>query len=370
VRRATALTLAGALLLAAALLVAAALVRMHVTVSGSGTLEPTRVWPVRARVSGAVTTVLVAAGDTVRAGQLLARLDTHRAAVAVRRLEAQVAARRVEGARAAIEAPLERRQLEAGLAQAEARRLQARAMLRQQMAEFGFGGDVDSVLRDFRPGRHVALDRSVAEVLAADGEIMNARLRLRRSALASLDAERRRHEQGELEAQLLEQREARDRAAVTAPAEGVVLTDDLEALPNAVLREGDVVLEVAEPGSWRAVLRVRERDVHRIRVGERALIEVGALSAVRREPIPGRVVSVAGDLGSARDGPPGAASPDPGGSAGYRVVVALDRASVDSLGGGVLRRGYTVRAKIVTRSARALALVHDWVLERVSGRAP
>ncbi|HEX6372292.1 MAG TPA: biotin/lipoyl-binding protein, partial [Longimicrobium sp.] len=55
---------------------AASLIKLKVTVDGSGALQPAGIWSVRAEEPGVVREVLVRMGDTVRAQQPIARLDS------------------------------------------------------------------------------------------------------------------------------------------------------------------------------------------------------------------------------------------------------------------------------------------------------
>lgn len=372
VRRVVVLTLGAAVALIVVIAAAVSLLTMEVTVQGTGTLEPARVWPVRAQVAGTVAEVLVAGGDTVRAGQALVRLDTLGAALALTQLEAQAAGQRVERERLTRATPIERRQAEVALGQATARVLGARAALRQRLAEFSLGGDVDSVLASHRWGTHVALDGAVADHEAAQGEVAGAQAQLARAALSPLDAVKQAFDERRLAAQVAEQRAALARGVMAAPAAGVVLTDQTERLQGAAVRAGETVLEVADVGTWRATLAVRERDVHRVRAGDRATVEIPALAALRDEPVRAWVVRVAaepvgvvGPVGG--DRAPPAAAPGAPGPGTYRVVLALDRVQVDSLGLDVVRRGYGVRARIVTRRVRAVVLVREWLRDRVRG---
>lgn len=91
------------------------------TVSSSGTVQPARSLAVTFAVSGDVTDVLVEAGDTVEAGQPLARLDTYalelqvsQAEANLKSAEARLAAARGEGA-----TPLDIRQAQLALQAAE-----------------------------------------------------------------------------------------------------------------------------------------------------------------------------------------------------------------------------------------------------------
>jgi hypothetical protein len=107
-------------------------------------------------------------------------------------------------------------------------------------------------------------------------------------------------------------------------------------------------------------------SVHRVRLGDRVDIEIPALPVVYRDRLWGTVESVAAE--------PTARSsvltnrvdevhlaPD-----GYRVGVAFN-SSDDSLRKS-LRRGYPVRARIVTRSSRIAVLLRDYLRETIGGR--
>lgn len=371
-RRAVRLTLVTAAITAAILVGGGALVTVRVTVDGQGTLEPVRVWPVRARVAGAVAEVLVRSGDTVRAGQVLVRLDTLSTSVAIAQLQAQLVSQRLELERLARLVPIDRQQDDGGLAQAEAHRLRARAALRARLADLGAAtADMDSLLIAHRPGVHVGIDEAVSEVRASEAEVSTSRAQIARRGLAPLDAAKQEAELRRLEAQLREQRALSARSVLLAPADGVVLTEQLERLPGTVMHEGDGALELADVGAWRATLHVRESDIHRVRVGDRVLVEVPALAMLHDEAVEARVTSVAAEPSGSSElsNVPANTASASSGVAGYRVVVALDKAAVDSLGQGLMRRGYEVRARIITRSASGWALAREWMRARLLGRA-
>jgi multidrug resistance efflux pump len=366
-----AITLACVLGLAVAAGVAVSLITLEVTVDAAGTLEPVRVWPVRARTAGIVGEVLVSTGDTVRAGQPVVRLDSVVATLGLAQLEAQAAAQRLERDRLLQSAPIASREGETALAQASAKLLRARAAMRERLVEFGFAPHVDSVLAAYVRGTHVALDAAIADAESATGEVTAARAQIARAALAPIDAARQLLEQRRIEAQVAERRIALARGVLTTSAAGVVLTEQIERLPGASVREGDVVIEVADVSAWRATALVRDRDVHRVRVGDRAVVDILPLAALSDGPVSGRVVHVAAQplgIGGTNGGaahtqaaqvPSGLrVAPD-----AYRVVLALDRAQVNALGGGMLRSGYNVRATIVTRRVRVFTLLREWIAD-------
>lgn len=373
VQRAFGVTLVLASLIAIALVAAVFLVTFDVTVRGTGILEPTRLWPVRARSTGAITEVLVRTGDTVQVGQPLARLDHSSIDVAIDELRAQLGMQRTTRLLAERLAPYEQRTAASAVKEAEARELRARAALRERLVDFGLGKNVDSLLASYVRGSHAGVDAAVADVLSAASEMARAQTQLDQTSLRSLEVARQRWQERQLEAQLRANLESRARTLVLAPGSGVVLADDPERRVGSVMREGDVVIELADTAGWRATVSVRERDVHRIHPGSRALLTIPAVVALRSAPIPGRVVAVARGTTELREAPADNARSSTevstrDGPSGYRVVIALDHAVVDSIGPELLRRGYSVEARIVTRRARVIALVREWIRERSAGQ--
>ncbi|HVX41154.1 MAG TPA: efflux RND transporter periplasmic adaptor subunit [Gemmatimonadaceae bacterium] len=356
VRRAASLTLAT---FAAGLLVLVALVfsvRTQTTVDASGVVEPATVWPVRARASGLVGRLLVRSGDTVRSGQVLGTLDSAQAAMQIAQVSSQLGAQVADSARQGASAVLDRRSAAAQIQQATAHLIRARAALRQRLVDFGLQDKMDSVIAHSGAGTNVMVDAAVADVLAAQGELAAAQTAFDRTGVSVLDAGREHAVMIGLRSQLRASRLQRDRLLLTAPAAGVVLTGQLETVIGSLVHEGDIVLELGDPSGWRATLSLAEQDVDRIRIGDRASLEIPALYALDGDRVRGRVISIANESGSDARAADQAASAS---ANRYRVIVSLDQRQLDSLGLRTLRRGYAVRAKIITRSERLLTRILD-----------
>lgn len=367
VKRAVTLTLGVVVLLVAVGVVVSLAVSMDVTVKAAGVLEPVRVWPVRSMVSGSVDEVAVRSGDTVRAGQVLLRLDAMALEAQLTQLEAQYRSAVNERERSLAGTPIERRQFGERRMGTEARLSSARAALLQRMVEHGFGTSVDSLLQAYRPGSHVVLDQAVGEVRAAESELRLNASEADMLALRSFDEARAAAEMDRLQAQIEETRERMARTTLTAPGGGVVLTEQLERLSGAFVREGETLLEIAERGEWRVTMGVTERDVNRIRLGDPVRFEILAFSERDRRQLQGRVVHVAGEPGTAGEaGTVATAAPTAPGS--YRVVAELDPGELDVEAIERLRRGYTVEANVVTRSGRIAALGWQYLMEKLNRR--
>ncbi|HEX2078864.1 MAG TPA: efflux RND transporter periplasmic adaptor subunit [Longimicrobium sp.] len=344
-------------------------VSMDVTVKAAGVLEPVNVWPIRAQAAGPIREVLVQSGDTVQRGQVVVRLDALALETQLAQLEAQHRAAEIERDRSIAQTPLERRQQGERLEAARARLSRARAALVQQMVEHGFGTNVDSLLAVYRPGQHVMLDQAVGEVRGAEADIRLNAAETDMLSLSGFDQQRAATEIARLAAQIRETRERIDRTTITSPSGGVVLTEQIERLAGAYVREGETLLEIGELGEWRVTMLVPERDVHKINVGDVVRLEVQAFDQKDRRQLEGRVSHVAaepfgapgGESGTAAGGTQAPRSATPG---LYRVVASLDPRQIERDALDRFRRGYSVQANVVTRSGRIAELAWSSILEK------
>lgn len=370
VKRAVSVTLSviGALILAG--VVVSLVVSMDVTVKSSGVLEPVRVWPVRAQSAGAIRTIHVRSGDTVKANDLIAELDVLALQTQLAQLEAQHRSYEIERARSAATAPLELRQQTDRRAGAQARLSTARATLLQRMVEHGFGTNVDSLLAAYPVGQHVALDAAVGEVRSAEADIRLNSTETDMLRLRQFEQEKAGAEMQRLDAQMAEVRERIDRATIRSPSDGIVLTDQLERLAGSYVQEGQTLMEVGEQGEWRVTMLVPERDVNKIAVGDRVRLEVQAFSEKERTQLEARVSFVASEpvgTGGEASGAGAAASAAAAAGPGvYRVVATLGRGQADRAALDKFRRGYSVQANVITRSGRIAELGWDYLMERLN----
>jgi len=205
---------------------------LRVTVTATGTLEPTNTVEVGSEVSGTITQVLVDEDDHVKAGQVLARIDPTK-------LEAQA------------------RQLEAALASAEAKLLQAKATRQESATQLRrleqLYAEKLTSQQDLDTQR-AAADRGAADEASAQAAVSQARASLQtvRTDLA--------------------------KAVIHSPIDGVVLTRTAE--PGATVAaqfQAPVLFKIAED-LRRMELRVDvdEADVAQVKQGEDATFTVDA----------------------------------------------------------------------------------------------
>lgn len=362
IRRAVSMTLGLVALLFVLALVVGFTVRVDDVVKAGGTLEPGRIWPVRTLEPGVIREVVVKTGDMVARGETVARLDPLFLRAALADLEAKRRAGSIDIERVDSEGPMQRRQQAQRLAQAEARLVTARATLRQRMVENDQGTDVDSLLGGYRVGSHIALDLAVAEVRAAEAE-----RRLVDEQTDALRMSRFERETGvvtleQLDAQIRTVRERLSRLDVPAPADGLILTEQIERLLGSSVQEGDLLLEMAEPDQWRLVLFVSEGEVHKVRLGDSVKAEIQAFPMDDRDLLYGTVAHVATDPSPGRTAPGDSVVRVRGGT--YRVIATLDPEQLARIGPAKFRRGYTVEGRIVVRSGLVTELFWDYLQNR------
>jgi multidrug resistance efflux pump len=354
VSRAVSLSLGMFALLLGGFTLAASQIELKVTVDGTGMLQPTGIWAIRSQETGVVRDVLVRMGDSVRAGQAIAHLDTVQLASTLAQLRSRRRALEHDLRLARTAVPLDARAAQERRAEADAELVRTRAVLRQRMVEHGFGEDVDAVRRSYRLGTHIAIDQALASLMTAEAAARNARIELDRLGLKTMEHGRHQEQLGEFDSQIaaIEQRIAH--LTLHAPAAGVVLTDGLERLPGTVLREGETLMEISEDDDWTAKLLVAERDVSRIRVGDAAQVELKAFGRVNSPEIRGKVLTVGAEPTAELQA----------GNRMFPVLVRLSREDLEAVGLERLRRGYTAEAKIVTRNERMITLMWEYLLRR------
>ena len=215
---------------------------------------------------------------------------------------------------------------------------------------------------------------TVEEVLVVRGDRVKERQAIARLdafaldnqlARLELEARHKRHSprfaRGEME--LLEQSIAiaereRERLTVRAPAPGEVLTERPEELVGVRVSDGEPLFELGSPGRWKAALEVPEGDIHRIRLGDSARIEIPALAAlgpVLDKPFAAELTFIGNQ-------------PSAEGTRRYRVLATFDATSLTTRRLELLKAGMSVRGQIITRSAPAVALLHNY-LERQFGKS-
>ncbi len=205
---------------------------LEVTVTSVGTIEPLDEVDVASELSGILREVVVQAGDTVEAGQVLARLDP-----------------------------------EMLKAQAD----QARAQLRAAEASLL---QFDAALRLAVRNRDTAL--TLAAEGAGAGDAAEQATSVYEQAVAARDAARAQVRAGRAVLRLAKVN--LDRSVITAPISGVVLTRNAEVGQAVVSAfQTQTLFVIAQDlGNMQVVLEIDEADIARVRVGQEVRFTVAA----------------------------------------------------------------------------------------------
>ena len=252
-------------------------------IQGVGTVEAKVVVQVASKIIGRVVAVLADQGDTVRAGQILARLEDGEHAAEVRRSEAslerapfavtaqEAALRKARAALAAAEAAVSRVRANEALARANA------ARWRQLHSE----GGVSRVDMDIRV--------TEADATAEDLRNAEAQRQAAREEIVALQAslEMTRHDVRMAEAALGTARARKADTVVTSPLDGYVVSRDLE--PGAAVNPGVPILKIADPRTVWVTVHVDERETGAIALGDAAEI---TLRSQAGRPLRGRVARI------------------------------------------------------------------------------
>lgn len=273
---------------------------LTVTVTATGTLQPTNKVSVGSELSGNIEAVLADWNDRVKAGQVLARLD-------VSKLKAQV------------------QQTQATLAAAKARVLQAKATI----------DETASKLRQQEKVRELSGGKQPSQ---AD---MDAAI----AALARAKADKESAEAGvaEVEAKLAMTRTDLSKAEILSPVSGIVLSRNIEQGQTvAASFSAPVLFEIAEDlAKMELQVDVDEADIGQVREGQEAAFTVDAY--------PGRTFSA--NIRQVRF-----ASTVTNGVVTYKTVLRVDNADLS------LRPGMTATAEIAVQKAENTLVVPNAAL--------
>jgi HlyD family secretion protein len=208
------------------------------TVSASGEVKPKKFVNVAADISGRITDLYVKEGDTVRNGQMLARIDATR--------------------------------LEAGKEQSEAAVQAARADLSRAEA------DVDNARLAFERSKKMH-----AEKLISDQQMDQADADLKMKQ-AAVDAQKKRIRQQE--ALLASTSDDVRKTVVVAPMSGVVTSlqkEQGESVIGAQSFSPTVIMTVGDTSAYEVEILVDETDIRYVALGQPAEVRVDALEGLK-----------------------------------------------------------------------------------------
>jgi HlyD family secretion protein len=239
-------------------------------IQGVGTVEAKKVVSVGSKITGRVVAVLVDQGDTITAGQLMARLDDAQYRADMDRADATVRAAAAQlrdllaGAR-----PEEIEQLRARLASASATRMLTERELRRARDLFAKELTAAQDLDRARQAADVATAQERDARHALELALQGARKDLIEAARAQLHA---------AESALVLARERLADTRIESPLHGYVVSRELEA--GSVVNPGTGIFKIADPATAWATVYVDARDT--------AGLAIGAPADITFRSLPGR----------------------------------------------------------------------------------
>jgi RND family efflux transporter MFP subunit len=266
------------------------------TVTYPGTVAPDQDVPVYARVEGWVLSIGPREGDVVRAGQVLARLDTTQLAPQVQQDEFAVAAARAaygqhQVAISEAESNYERQktaiaQAKADLADAQAKESYAASEFERDKALYQAGGISGSEFDQARQTYASAQARVAAareQIAAQEAATQAARQQItERVKMSEAMADQVRAQQ----AGLAQMQSTLGYAVVVAPQSGVVTARLVDT--GVLVKPGQPLLKMAKMDTVRVRSQVAQEDAAVVRVGTPAVIRFEGLSS----PVRARVTRV------------------------------------------------------------------------------
>lgn len=295
-------------------------------VTASGQIVAQRYADIGASAMGRLVELRVKEGDAVKAGQVLARIDTVQASAG-----ASAAAARVKGAEADVKAAadlLNAAQADLDAARARAEEAQQTLKRNQDLRRDGLVPIAD-------------LDKAKANADAAAAQVLSAQAAVRRLTQAQDSTARR---LAEAKADALRAGDVLAKTDIVAPIDGIVTRLPVQQGEMVVIgiqnQPGTTLMTVSDLSAIDAEVKVAEADVLRVRVGQPATV---TLEAMPGTTFPGRVVEVGASALPVTG--TGAAARE------FKVKVRLDRPDP------LLRPGLTCDTEILTAEKQGVLSV-------------
>lgn len=309
------------------------------TVSASGKIYPEKEIKISSDVSGEVVELYVKEGDSVKAGQILARVNPDMYQSAVERSTAGVSVARSQ----------------AGASQSNVET--ARANRDQVKAQY------ENAVKSYR--RNLSLFKegiiSQMDLDASETAMKNLESNLRAAENSIKASQNQAQSAGfqvrDAEAVLKEQKTNLGRTTLKAPADGIVSKLNVEKgerVVGTIQMSGTEIMRIADLGAMEVQVEVSENDIVRVKTGQTADIEVDAYQNKKFKGTVTEVANSASNLGVAN-----ALSTDQ--VTKFVVKIRIDKESyknlVDSKNGSPFKPGMTATVDIITNQVKSVLSV-------------
>ncbi len=230
-------------------------------VSASGKIFPEKEIKISSDVSGEIVELYVEEGDSVKAGQILAKIDPEAYVSAVERANASVSGAKSEVSRS-------KSAIENSTAQIEQIKVTARKHKANPRAQQETEADGVISAQDF--------ENSESTLLQLEANLRSAEATYRASQQSAQSAQ---FNVASAEASLKEIKTSLSRTTITAPTAGIISklnVEQGERVVGTIQMTGTEMMRIANFNSMEVQVEVSENDILRVSVGDTATIEVDA----------------------------------------------------------------------------------------------
>ena len=252
-------------------------------VSASGKIFPEKEVKISSDVSGEIVELFVEEGDSVKAGQILARIDPEAYESAVERANASVSGSKSELARS-------KSSIENATAQIEQAKSQVENARRVHDRNKKLVADGVISAQDF--------EASESNLAQLEANLRSAEATYRASQQAAKSAE---YNVASAEASLKEIRTSLTRTTIAAPTDGIISmlnVEQGERVVGTIQMTGTEMMRIANFNSMEVQVEVSENDILRVSVGDTAAIEVDAYLDVKFKGVVTEMASSAANTGT------------------------------------------------------------------------
>lgn len=252
-------------------------------VSASGKIFPEREVKISSDVSGEIVELYVEEGDSVKAGQVLAKIDPEAYVSAVERANASVSGSKSEVARSKSAIETSTAQIEQIKAQLENTR-----RIHERNKKLKADGVISA--QDF--------ENSESNLLQLEANLRSAEAGYRASQQSAKSAE---FNVASAEASLKEIKTSLSRTTITAPTAGIISklnVEQGERVVGTIQMTGTEMMRIANFNSMEVQVEVSENDILRVSLGDTATIEVDAYLNEKFKGIVTEMASSAANTGA------------------------------------------------------------------------
>lgn len=321
----------------------ASIYTIDITVEGSGVLEPSNIEKIYCEESGILKEVLFSTGEQINKGDLLAVFDTLSVYNQMQKKITQLKELRLSKLETEKKLPYERARYINLVDEAKTGIIEADLIMRERLVEFYPGEKRDSILREYKIGKHISMDKAYIQKLRAETSLKNAELELEKNQLTKFDIDKLDIKIDDLRNEIEYMETVLKHYKVFAKSDGKILTEDVDKMMGQVFNKGELLFEYSNMESWVVSIYIPEIEIHNISIGDSVKLEINALNLNNENKLYGGYVAYV-----AIDNSPSKVNPEQNNM--YKAKVKLDLADMEKEEIDKLRRGYTVKANIITDS--------------------